>query len=801
MANEKITESFVRDHFKNDPLYNILKFEEQKSGNRKIAELLQTASKTGKQGKGFPEFIVTFPTQNSNYIIVIECKSEVKKHQSNGFNKPKDFAVDGVLHYAKILSKEYEVIAIAVSGQNSRELLVSSYRFSMGKSEPTELKDKTLLSINDYIKFFNNEHFSESLKEVNIIQKAIALNESFHAYSITELSRCTIVSAILLSMVDNTFRQSYNTYEHTSDIAQGIVDAVSRVLTKRKVRDKDSMMKEFQTILNEPIFREETLRIDKKHLNTIEELKIIIDNIHKNIYPLIKMDEAGFDVLGKFYTEFIRYSGSEKNQGLVLTPLHITELFCDLANITTKSIVYDPCCGSGGFLISAMKRMLQLSGNDDSKKEIIKNKQLIGVEVRPNMFTYACSNMLFRGDGKSNIFCGDCFNLEYEIATNHRPNTVFLNPPYDGGASTQMEFIEHGLNTIQPNGLLIAIVQMSCAIKNEKDLVVIKKRLLDKNKLKAVISMPDELFNPAASVPTCIMVWESGVPNDSETWFGYLKNDGFVKRKHKGRVDVKKQWSSIRENFLKSYKNNKEIPGLSIKIEVSAEDEWCAEAYLETDLSLLSSLNFENKIRDLLAYKIKSENIDIIFTNETQPVESLVFQNWKWFKYGGEDGIFDLKNGYYNKKPEHLENGTIPFIGATEYNNGVTEYYSVYDIENANKDERSADHEISLKLFASNCITVTNNGSVGCAFYQENEFTCSHDVNVLYLKNQPLNRYISIFLCAIIELEKFRWAYGRKWRPSRMPNSLIKLPVTMEGKPDFEFMENYIKSLPYSSSI
>ena len=180
---------------------------------------------------------------------------------------------------------------------------------------------------------------------------------------------------------------------------------------------------------------------------------------------------------------------------------------------------------------------------------------------------------------------------------------------------------------------------------------------------------------------------------------------------------------------------------------------------------------------------------------------SLTDLEWKEFQYGGKDGIFIIKNGYYNKKPMHTEIGDVPFIGATEYNNGVTEFYSPYDIENNHKDERSKEHPLKNKIFEGNCVTVSNNGSVGYAFYQNNNFTCTHDVNVLYLKDREWNKYTAMFICTLIRLEQYRWNYGRKWRPTRMPDSIIKLPVNDNGNPNWEFMENYIKSLPYSASI
>jgi len=173
-------------------------------------------------------------------------------------------------------------------------------------------------------------------------------------------------------------------------------------------------------------------------------------------------------------------------------------------------------------------------------------------------------------------------------------------------------------------------------------------------------------------------------------------------------------------------------------------------------------------------------------------------QNWKWFRY---DEIFDIKKGFYNKKPEEGGKGTIPFIGATESNNGITSLHTIEEIEAASKTGTYPNQDLSEKLFQGNCITVSNNGSIGFAFYQEEVFTCSHDINPLYLKDYTLNKYIAIFLCSLIELEKYRWAYGRKWRPKRMPSSLIKLPIDSKGCPDWKFMENYIKGLPYSANI
>lgn len=172
-------------------------------------------------------------------------------------------------------------------------------------------------------------------------------------------------------------------------------------------------------------------------------------------------------------------------------------------------------------------------------------------------------------------------------------------------------------------------------------------------------------------------------------------------------------------------------------------------------------------------------------------------QDWRWFRY---DEIFDIKHGFYNKKPEDNPDGDIPFIGATDSNNGVTSHSDLETIAVTTKTGDGSNSPMEEKIF-ENCIAVTNNGSVGYAYFQAKPFTCTHDVNPLYLKGHEINPYIALFLCTLIEKERFRWAYGRKWRPIRMPSSKIKLPVTPSGDPDWQFMEDYIKSLPYSKNI
>lgn len=176
--------------------------------------------------------------------------------------------------------------------------------------------------------------------------------------------------------------------------------------------------------------------------------------------------------------------------------------------------------------------------------------------------------------------------------------------------------------------------------------------------------------------------------------------------------------------------------------------------------------------------------------------------SWNVFRY---DQIFKIKKGYYNKKLPECEavKDAVPFIGASENNNGVTSYHRLEDISiYARNGELESVPTTEKKLFPPNGITVANNGaSVGSAFFQPKTFTCSHDINPLYLMNKVMSPEIGLFLCAVIAKDRYRWSYGRKWRPTRMAQSTIRLPAHTDGQPDWTFMENYINSLPYSKSI
>lgn len=182
--------------------------------------------------------------------------------------------------------------------------------------------------------------------------------------------------------------------------------------------------------------------------------------------------------------------------------------------------------------------------------------------------------------------------------------------------------------------------------------------------------------------------------------------------------------------------------------------------------------------------------------------------------------IFRIENGFYNKKPEHdtAQSNEIPFIGASDKNHGITGYFTLEEIKSASRTGNGKNEDISKKIYPAHAVCVTNDGSVGYAYYMNKSFTCSHSINPLYRIDGDFNKYTGLFIATVIMKDRYRWGYGRKWRPNRMKNSVIKLPVLTNTKglpildpkckfsddgyiPDWEFMEKYIKSLKHEKTI
>jgi type I restriction-modification system DNA methylase subunit len=741
----------------------------------------------GGAGKAKPEYIITFK-DDIHTIIVVECKNTVSKHRSKKLDCPNAYAVDGVLYYAKFLKEKYNVIAVAVSGTTIENMKVDAFHWLRAQDEylPINKAKDVILEPKNYVKLIKGENLQKDYSLDEIRTTAIEMHEYLREIKVVEAHKPIFIAGILIALNDKDFANNYSNLTSFKTVMDNIQAAIKSELDKSNIKnDRAAYINQvFATLKSNTKFSAIPLGEKKSIMWYIEQLEV-------QIKPMMDSSDSTIDALGVFYHEFIKYSGGDgSGLGIVLTPQHLTEFMCDIAGVNKNSTVVDICCGSASFLVTAMSKMFK--GANPKEMNIIRQKRLYGVEFDDGLYTLAIANMIIRQDGKSNIYKGDCFDVNIVQGLKEKNiNIGLINPPYSQKDKSELEFVEQLLNILCVGGVGTVVVPMSCAIGTKFG--EIRERLFKKHTLKAVFSMPDDIFYPTAT-NSCVMVWEAHKPHDStkQTFFGYCKDDGFVKAKKLGRIDKFDRWEKIKNEWLDLYQNLEVKNGLSAKKTVSWQDEWLCEAYMETDFSKLTQTDFKQTVNNFLAYDVKSNNWDFMdkyimnITNESKITTKIKHKDipfnvksWKKFKM---DDIFIFHKGKRLTK-EDMVDGDINFIGAIDDNNGIRQ-------------------KIDLPpTHMGNCITVNYNGSVGEAFYQSKPFLASDDVNILYPKNWVLNPYVGLFLCTIIRANKYRFGYGRKWKLERMRETIIALPIDRKGTPDWQYMENYIKSLPYSDLI
>ena len=619
MTNERITENIVRDILRSLGYQNTetTRIEEQKSEIDAVKRLLKSASKNGKGGKGAPEFIIS-DTSSPDFLIVIECKGNVKQHKSVKCDKPGNYAVDDVLHYARHLAKEFNVIAIAVSGQTKSQLKISTFIHPKGAATAKELCSKdgktisVLISWADYIEHGTYDDAVQKLRLEELMAFSRELHDFMRDYAkLTESEKPLLVSGTLIALQNVAFAKSFDTYT-PEELQSQWLRVINEEIQKADLPQakKYSMTQPYSTIAVAPALGKPT---DAKTAQKFPRgvLFELIKELNDKVRPFISVYHD-FDIVGQFYGEFLKYTGGDKKAlGIVLTPRHITDLFTRLANVQKTSTVLDICAGTGGFLISSMFHMMHKAVTTKDKDRI-KREGLIGVEQLPNMFALAASNMILRGDGKANLHQGSCFDSGIEAAIKkYNADVGMLNPPYSQGDQDlhELVFVKQMLDCLRPGGIGIAIVPMSCAISTHSK----REELMKFHTLEAVMSMPQELFYPVGVV-SCIMVWKSGIAHavsNRKTWFGYWRDDGFIKTKHLGRIDRYSRWPDIRDHWVNMFQDRSVHAGESVMQKVTAEDEWCAEAYMETDYNKLTQADFENVVKNYAVYRlIGSETVN-----------------------------------------------------------------------------------------------------------------------------------------------------------------------------------------------
>lgn len=548
----------------------------------------------GRSLSGHYKLDIRFYDEANKLAVLIETKAKFKESD------------EAQLFDYVALEKEYaqakNIVAILANTSNDK---IKVWKIAEGK-DAEGLTDKKLKTFAEYAEYFKPQNINDKSA---VLENTAELNRKLHDVGVTESLRSQFVGTCLLALKNGL------TYENltTPQIIAGIKSILEEMLDKSM--DKATKL----VVLQKKVLEDKDVKkIDGK------KFAELLDYIGSHIMPYINAATSeGHDILSYFFTTFNKYVAREdKNQAF--TPNHIAHFMCKVARVCKTSRILDPTCGSGTFLVQAMTMALNECETDAERKEI-KAHQIYGIERDEDVFGLSTTNMLIHGDGNSNIKCSSCFD-EQEWIEIANADVVLMNPPYNASKSQVPESFakKYGKATTDPSkglyfvkyiadtvgrGRLVTLLPMSCAIGTKGLILDIKEQLLDKHTLDAVFSFPAEMFYPGASAVACCMVLDLGRPHsaDKETFFGYFKDDGFEKRKGIGRVDIKNKWDEIEKEWLSLYEHRQTKIGKSITKKVSAADEWCAEAYMETDYSNLSEENFIDTLRDYAAFLIQNE--------------------------------------------------------------------------------------------------------------------------------------------------------------------------------------------------
>ncbi len=505
------------------------------------------------------------------------------------------------------LNPDTNIVAILANTEND---LIKVWQFASTEANGIELSDTRLKSFEEYKFYFVSQNVND---RTAVLENTSKLNKLLHDNGIPEKLRSQFVGTCLLALKEKLKFKGLS----TAQINAGINEILASMLHNSLDRaTKLSLLK--------------TKILESQSVSSIraEEYHKILLFIKKNILPYINdYTSEGHDILSYFFTTFNKYVAREdKNQAF--TPNHIAHFMCKVARLHRNTRVLDPTCGSGTFLVQAMSQILKECETASEKKHV-KENQIYGIEFDENVYGLATTNMLIHGDGNSNIQAGSCFDKKQWIESSDI-NLVLMNPPYNasknqvptpyarlfGSKSTDptkgLGFVQYIADAVN-HGKLLTLLPMACALTSSSIITDCKEKMLQKHTLDAVFSLPPDMFYPGASAVAICMVFNLGQPHPSnfETFFGYYRVDGFEKRKGVGRVDINEVWDSIESEWLSLYRHRLEMPGKSVNKIVSATDEWCAEAYMETDYSTLSKKDFVETMQSFAAYLTQNENVRV----------------------------------------------------------------------------------------------------------------------------------------------------------------------------------------------
>lgn len=785
-----------------------IRFDAQGSNVKEIDEALKTASKRGTGNAGYPEYTAVI----GDFVLVIEDKADMDKQiklNDSGIldmsvKAVTDYAVNGAYFYAKHIAQNTpfkKVFAVGVSGDAKHHIITPLWVDDReGYKQLPDIESFISFSkqnISEYYTRYVLEEATDVEKTTEqILKDAAELHESLRTYgTLKDQDKPLVVAGILLALDEiefGGFSIDMLTGDPTPGMRDGdkLMNAVKGRLTRSNVGPdvkKDKLLAEF-SILQTSFRLNEVSETLKK-----TPLKYYTEFLYEHVFRSIKYQKTSEDFIGRFYGEFMSYSGGDgQTLGIILTPRHICDLMCDLVDVQPNDIVLDPTCGTAGFLISAMHRMLMMADTDAQKKSI-KKKQLHGYELQNNMFAVAAANMILRKDGNSNLECCDFLRKNPAQVQMKGATVGLMNCPYSQGTKAdpeqyELSFVEHLLDSLTVGARAAIIVPQSSMTGKSKAEQAFKTLIMKHHTLEGVITCNTETFygvgvNPVIAVFTA----HEPHPKDKVCKFIDFRDDGYEVRPHVGLVEGDSA-KDKKQHLLDVWNGHAEAPSkFCVESTVKPEDEWLHSFYYFND-EIPTDADFEKAIGNYLTFEFSMimQNREYLFeggdddaeSSELGEVAEIPALDEKEWKPIFVSDMFEFVRGRENNMAM-LEDGGIPLISAKANNNGLKGFV-----------------DSPKKVIVGRCITLNNDGDggAGLAYYQPANMALDTHVTAL-MPRFDMNRFAMLFIAECISGLHGFFGHGLSISNPRAKRIRIMLPVADSGEPDYEYMEQYSKNM------